>query len=93
MAPATDIDLDAPFKEDIILEVRTSKMKTMPGLTIKSGIDKTIREGALHVTHLGIEGDEHDPTFHGGREKAIHGCELRSSVATFSYGVAPAEVV
>ncbi|KAI1850755.1 hypothetical protein JX266_004037 [Neoarthrinium moseri] len=42
MAPGADIDLDAPFKEDIILEVRRSRMKMMPGLTIQSGIDKTI---------------------------------------------------
>ncbi|KAI4600819.1 hypothetical protein KJ359_012981 [Pestalotiopsis sp. 9143b] len=75
MSPAADVDLCAPFKEDIILEVRSSKMKTMPGLTIQSGIDKTIREGVVTVTHLGIEGDEHDPTFHGGRDKAIHGCD------------------
>lgn len=75
MSPAADVDLYAPFKEDIILEVRSSKMKTMPGLTIQSGIDKTIREGVVSVSHLGIDGDEHDPTFHGGRDKAIHGCE------------------
>ncbi|KAK6214239.1 hypothetical protein LQW54_004666 [Pestalotiopsis sp. IQ-011] len=75
MSPAADIDLYAPFKEDIILEVRSSKMKTMPGLTIQSGINKTIRQGVVSVTHLGIEGDEHDPTFHGGRDKAIHGCD------------------
>lgn len=75
MSPAVEVDLDAPFKEDIILEVRSSKMKTMPGLSIRSGIDKTIREGVIPVGHLGIEDDEHDPTFHGGPHKALHGCE------------------
>lgn len=75
MAPAADIDLDTPFERDTILEVRSSRMKTMPGLKIQSGIDKTIREGQVPVTFMGIDGDEHDPTFHGGVDKAIHGCE------------------
>jgi len=35
-----NVDLFAPFERDTILEVRTSRMKTMPGLTIQSGIDK-----------------------------------------------------
>ncbi|KAH6655437.1 pyruvate kinase-like protein [Truncatella angustata] len=73
MSPAADLDLDAPFVQDIILEVRSSKMKTMPGLNIQSGIDKTIRDGIVSVDRLGIEGDEHDPTFHGGVDKAVHG--------------------
>lgn len=83
MSPSIDIDLDAPFKEDIILEVRSSKMKTMPGLNILSGIDKTMRDGIVLVNHLGIEGDEHDPTFHGGRDKAVHGCECGFCVPLF----------
>lgn len=74
MAPAADIDLFAPFEKDTILEVRTSKMKLMPGLTIQSGIDKQLRSGKIPVTFLGLDADEHDLTFHGGRDKAIHGC-------------------
>ncbi|KAI1113966.1 PK beta-barrel-protein domain-containing protein-like protein [Nemania sp. NC0429] len=73
MAPAADIDLFAPFERDTILEVRTSKMKTMPGLTIQTGIDKHLRSGKIPVTFLGLDADEHDLTFHGGRDKAIHG--------------------
>ncbi|KAI0596327.1 pyruvate kinase-like protein [Biscogniauxia sp. FL1348] len=73
MAPASDIDLFAPFERDIILEVRTSKMKKMPGLNIQTGIDKNLRDGRIPVSMLGLEGDEHDLTFHGGRDKAIHG--------------------
>ncbi|KAI0869067.1 pyruvate kinase-like protein [Hypoxylon argillaceum] len=73
MAPAADIDLFAPFEKDTILEVRTSKMKLMPGLTIQSGIDKQLRSGKIPVTFLGLDADEHDLTFHGGRDKAIHG--------------------
>ncbi|KAI5923899.1 PK beta-barrel-protein domain-containing protein-like protein [Camillea tinctor] len=73
MAPASDIDLFAPFERDIILEVRTSKMKSMPGLNIQTGIDKNLRHGRIPVSMLGLEEDEHDLTFHGGIDKAIHG--------------------
>lgn len=45
----------------------------MPGLSIQSGIDKQSRLGKIPVTFLGLEADEHDLTFHGGRDKAIHG--------------------
>ena len=70
----SDVDLAAPFENDVILEVRRSKMKTMPGLKILSGIDKTPCEGRVAVSFLGLEEDEHDLVFHGGRDKAVHGC-------------------
>ncbi|KAI0417233.1 PK beta-barrel-protein domain-containing protein-like protein [Xylaria grammica] len=73
MSRAANIDLFAPFEKDTILEIRTSKMKTMPGLTIQTGIDKQLRSGKIPVTFLGLNDDEHDLTFHGGRDKAIHG--------------------
>ncbi|KAI1167797.1 pyruvate kinase-like protein [Nemania serpens] len=73
MAPAADIDLFAPVERDTILEVRTSRMKTMSGLTIQTGIDKQLRSGKIPVTFLGLDADEHDLTFHGGKDKAIHG--------------------
>lgn len=76
MLPAADVDLFAPFEHDVILEVRTSGMKRMPGLRIMSGIDKEPRSGPVPVSSLGLDGDEHDPTFHGGRDKAIHGCKF-----------------
>lgn len=72
MAP---INLSAPFEVDRLLEIRTSHMKKLPGSTILSGIDKELRTGSLRVTKLGLEGDEHDPTFHGGLDKAILGCK------------------
>lgn len=73
--PLPEVDLYAPFTSDTILEVRTGKMKPLRGLAVQSGIEKTLREGPVAVTELGLEGDEHDPTFHGGRDKAIHGCQ------------------
>lgn len=69
------IDLTAPFLEDQLLEVRISKMKKMPGLDIMSGIDKSVCDRSWYVNKLGLEGDEHDPTFHGGIDKAVHGCK------------------
>ncbi|KAL2758656.1 hypothetical protein ACRALDRAFT_1061796 [Sodiomyces alcalophilus JCM 7366] len=67
------VDFSSPCTTDVILEVRTGRMKKMTGLEIESGIDKTIRSGPVRVTRLGLEDDEHDLTFHGGVDKAIHG--------------------
>ncbi|KAH7326239.1 cytochrome P450 CYP645A1 [Stachybotrys elegans] len=67
------IDLTAPFEVDRLLELRTSRMKKMSGLTIESGIDKTKCPGPMKINKLGLEGDEHDLTFHGGPDKAILG--------------------
>jgi len=72
----TTVTPDLPDFSDIILEVRTGKMKPMPGLKVLSGIDKGVVEGPVHVNELGMEGDEHDLTFHGGVDKALHGCKL-----------------
>lgn len=76
MAPEERIDLWAPFTSDTILEVRSGRLRKYKGLNIESGIDKTILEGPVHIGKLGIDGDEHDLTFHGGPDKAVHGCEL-----------------
>ncbi|KAK8049214.1 hypothetical protein PG994_010944 [Apiospora phragmitis] len=73
MAPAADVDLYAPFERDVILEVRSSKMKAMPGLSVLSGIDKRLREGRVPVSMTGLDDDEHDLVFHGGSDKAILG--------------------
>ncbi|GAB1313862.1 hypothetical protein MFIFM68171_04072 [Madurella fahalii] len=67
------VDLHAHVTSDTILEVRTGRMKPMRGLTVESGIDKTVRDGPVRVTKTGLEEDEHDPTFHGGVDKAVHG--------------------
>ena len=68
--------LAAPFEADRLLEIRTSGMKRMPGLAVMSGIDKELRTVSMKVDKLGLEGDEHDLTFHGGLDKAILGCKL-----------------
>ncbi|KAK4131162.1 PK beta-barrel-protein domain-containing protein-like protein [Trichocladium antarcticum] len=71
--PSAVPDLYAPFTSDTILEVRTGRMKPMRGLAVQSGIEKTPRHGPVRVTEMGLEGDEHDPVFHGGIDKAVHG--------------------
>lgn len=73
MAPQEQIDLWAPFTSDTILEVRAGKLQKYKGLHIESGIDKSLLHGPVHIGKLGIDGDEHDLTFHGGPDKAIHG--------------------
>jgi MOSC domain-containing protein YiiM len=74
---SSPINLSAPFSQDTILEVRSGRMKPMPGLTIESGIDKTTHDHPVWVGKLGIETDEHDLTFHGGIDKAVHGCKYK----------------
>ncbi|KAM7211468.1 Pyruvate kinase-like, insert domain containing protein [Rhypophila decipiens] len=61
-----------PELSEIIGEVRFGKMKLMPGLRVESAIDKQLVDGPVQVGPEGIEGDEHDYTFHGGPEKAVH---------------------
>lgn len=39
---------------------------------VLSGIDKRLQNGSLYVSTLGLPDDEHDLTFHGGIDKAIH---------------------
>lgn len=80
MAVDAEIDLWASCTVDTILQVRSGKLKKYKGLNIESGIDKSLINGPVHIGSLGIEGDEHDLTFHGGVDKAIHGCELLHTV-------------
>lgn len=75
MAPIEEVDLWAPFIRDTILEVRSGKMKKMKGLNVESGIDKSLHVEPVYIGKLGIIGDEHDYTFHGGPDKAVHGCK------------------
>lgn len=70
-----EVDLYAPVTSDVILEVRSGKMKNLKGLKIQSAIDKSLCDGSVKVGPLGIEGDEHDYTFHGDADKAVHGCK------------------
>ncbi|KAK5987493.1 Carnitine monooxygenase reductase subunit [Cladobotryum mycophilum] len=73
MKVSSPIDLFAPVEVDRVLEIRTSRMKKMPGVNVMTGIDKKICAEPMKIDKFGLEGDEHDPTFHGGIDKAILG--------------------
>ncbi|KAG6003806.1 hypothetical protein E4U21_001660 [Claviceps maximensis] len=66
-------DFAAPFDTDTLLEVRISGREKMPGLDVPTGIDKKLVDRPMKITKLGLEGDWHDLTFHGGPDKAILG--------------------
>ncbi|GAB0137071.1 hypothetical protein EsDP_00005354 [Epichloe bromicola] len=66
-------DFTTSFEVDKLLEVRLSGRKKMPGLNIETGIDKKIVHHPMKIHKLGLEGDWHDLTFHGGPDKAILG--------------------
>ncbi|KAK3685800.1 pyruvate kinase-like protein [Podospora appendiculata] len=72
MAQDPEVNLDAPFTSDVVLEVRTGKLKPLAGIKANSAIYKDVCDGPVPVTKMGLEGDEHDYTFHGGLEKAVH---------------------
>ncbi|CZR53318.1 related to phthalate 4,5-dioxygenase oxygenase reductase subunit [Phialocephala subalpina] len=72
MAPIPLPDLDAPWHEDTLLQLRTSKMKPMLNLDITTGIYKQPRTERVFCSSTGLESDEHDLTFHGGVDKAVH---------------------
>ena len=69
------IDLNAPWTSDKILEVRRGSMQPLPGLKVFSGIDKSTCDEPVYVGPGGIVDDEHDYTFHGGPDKAVHACK------------------
>ncbi|XWW96850.1 hypothetical protein V2A60_004830 [Cordyceps javanica] len=68
-----NVDWAAPFRTDKLLEIRSSGKKKLPGINAMSGIDKQPHSHSVKVGKLGIEGDWHDLTFHGGPDKAILG--------------------
>ena len=65
-------DLNAPPQKCVIKQIRTSKMKPMRNLSIETGIYKQPRSERVYCTVLGLQDDEHDLTFHGGVDKAVH---------------------
>ncbi|TVY62893.1 Carnitine monooxygenase reductase subunit, partial [Lachnellula suecica] len=65
-------DLDAPFTRDTLVQLRTSKMKPMHNLSITTGIYKQPVTTRVFCSTTGLRDDEHDLTFHGGVDKAVH---------------------
>jgi MOSC domain-containing protein YiiM len=66
----TDLSSIAIPPPTTLLELRTSKLKQFG--TVLSGIDKRAIDVPLYVFSTGLTDDEHDLTFHGGVDKAIH---------------------
>lgn len=57
---------------DVLLSVRTGKVRPLGGVKIRSAINKQPRQGPIRVTKTGLLGDEVDYVEHGGVEKALH---------------------
>ncbi|BFZ57782.1 hypothetical protein PYCC9005_004836 [Savitreella phatthalungensis] len=53
-------------------ELRTSRMRPLGSLGVQSGIFKLPRDELVSLDWTGLDADEHDLTFHGGPDKAIH---------------------
>jgi len=76
MAPFVDHNaqavkvLEQPWRGEKVLQLRTGKIKPVFGKE-QSAIFKHERSGAVTVTSLGLEGDEHAFEFHGGPERAL----------------------
>jgi MOSC domain-containing protein YiiM/ferredoxin-NADP reductase len=64
-------ELEEPWEQDELVEVRTGKAKPVFGLPVQSAIFKSVRYGAVPVDALGCRGDEHVYEFHGGTDKAL----------------------
>ena len=72
MAPIPPTNLSSPFTSTKITQLRTSKMQQMRNLDIQTGIYKIPRIERLFCSSTGLQDDEHDLTFHGGPDKAVH---------------------
>lgn len=57
----------------LVLSVQTGRVAPLGPDAVDSGIVKTLREGRVGVSKLGLEGDEQaDLEVHGGPEKAVY---------------------
>ena len=72
MKSMSPTDLSTPFTSIKITQLRTSKMQQMRNLDIQTGIYKTPRTEQVFCSLTGLQDDEHDLTFHGGPDKAVH---------------------
>lgn len=61
-----------PPKKDVLLNVRTGKVRPFGGVKLRSAINKHARQGRVEVTELGLVGDEQQYINHGGVDKALH---------------------
>ncbi|KAF3003294.1 hypothetical protein E8E14_007248 [Neopestalotiopsis sp. 37M] len=57
---------------DVLLCVRTGKIRPLANVKYLSGIDKQPQPGKIRVTATGLLGDQVEYEMHGGTEKALH---------------------
>lgn len=67
-----DVVAPLPPKKDVLLNVRTGKIRPFGGGKLRSAINKHPRQGRVQVTELGLVGDEQQYVLHGGVDKALH---------------------
>ena len=74
VASQLSVDVDAaPLPpKDVLLSVRTGKIRPLGGVKIRSAINKLARPGRVRVTEVGIPGDESEFIMAGGPERALH---------------------
>ncbi|KAJ0109499.1 hypothetical protein J7T55_000425 [Diaporthe amygdali] len=61
-----------PPKKDVLLNLRTGKVRPFGGVKLRSAINKHRRQGRVELTELGLVGDEQQYVLHGGVDKALH---------------------
>lgn len=85
--PSIDLSPIGISPATTLREIRTSRMRQFG--PVLSGIDKQVQDDYLQVTKLGLPDDEHDPTFHGGIDEALH--QYCSDDYTFWHSLFPDE--
>lgn len=72
LEPGFEVVAPLPPAKDILLSVRTGKIRPFGGVKLRSAINKHARQGRVEVTELGLVGDEQQYVMHGGVDKALH---------------------
>lgn len=68
----SEVAAPLPPAKDVLLSVRTGKVRPFGGVKLRSAINKHTRQGLVEVTELGLVGDEQQYVMHGGVDKALH---------------------
>lgn len=72
LEPGAEVIAPLPPAKDVLLSVRTGKIRPFGGVKLRSAINKHSRQGRVEVTELGLVGDEQQYVMHGGVDKALH---------------------
>ncbi|KAH8668421.1 pyruvate kinase-like protein [Xylariales sp. PMI_506] len=72
LANVTSDDAAPLPPRDVLLSLRTGKIRPLGGAKVQSAINKSSRQGRVEVTKTGLVGDEQQYVMHGGVDKALH---------------------